>query len=113
MNNFDIKKIREQLGVSQEQFAEMIGVHTRTVQNWEAGSTIPASKHAILRNIISKHQKSAGGEHNIDGDHVNVSPCDRFEKLVELLNAKEAALVKAQEHIDKLLEIIANLTKRV
>ena len=39
MNNFDIKKIREQLGVSQEQFAEMIGVHTRTVQNWEVATT--------------------------------------------------------------------------
>lgn len=117
MNEFDIKEIREQLGVSQEQFAEMIGVHPRTVQNWEAGTTIPTSKHAILRNIIIKPQMYAGGEQsnvngtNINGNHVTVSPCDKFEKLMELLDAKEASLVKAQEHIDKLLEIIGNITK--
>ena len=103
MSDFDIKKIREQLGVSQEQFAEMIGVHTRTVQNWEAGSMIPASKHAILRNIMLKPQMFVGVEHNRN------SPC---EKLMELLNSKEASLAKAQEQIDKLLEIIGNLTKR-
>lgn len=43
MNDLDIKKIREKLGISQEQLAEMVGVHPRTVQNWESGSTIPNS----------------------------------------------------------------------
>ncbi|MBQ4532982.1 MAG: helix-turn-helix transcriptional regulator [Alistipes sp.] len=117
MNDLDIKKIREKLGISQEQLAEMVGVHPRTVQNWESGSTIPKSKHAILRDLVLKPQRYAGGGeqtnvngNNINGNNVTINPAD-MDKLLEILSMKEASLVKAQEHIDKLLEIIGNLTK--
>ena len=117
MNDLDIKKIRKKLGISQEQLAEMVGVHPRTVQNWESGSTIPKSKHAILRDLILKPQRYAGGGeqtnvngNNINGNNVTINPAD-MDKLLEILSMKEASLVKAQEHIDKLLEIIRNLTK--
>lgn len=116
MNSLDIKKIREALGVSQEQLAEMVGVHPRTVQNWESGTTIPKSKHAILRDLVIKPQRYAGGGeqtnvhgNNIIGNNVTVNPVD---KLLEILAMKEASLVKAQEHIDKLLEIIGNITNK-
>lgn len=118
MNDLDIKKIREKLGISQEQLAEMVGVHPRTVQNWESGSTIPKSKHAILRDLTIKPQRYAGGGeqnnihgNNINGNNVTVNQPDTMDKLLELLSMKEASLVKAQEHIDKLLEIISNMTK--
>ncbi len=117
MCELDVKKIREQLGVSQEALAEMVGVHPRTVQNWESGSKIPKSKHAILRDVVLKPQRYAGGEqtnvhgNNINGNNVTVNPGDAMDKLLEILAMKEASLVKAQEHIDKLLEIIGNLTK--
>ena len=32
-NDLDVKKIRESLGMTQEKFAEILGVHTRIVQN--------------------------------------------------------------------------------
>lgn len=60
MNEFDIKKIREQLNVSQEKLAEMLGVHPRTVQNWESGTTIPKAKHAMLRDLMLKQHQYAG-----------------------------------------------------
>lgn len=117
MSDFDIKKIREQLGVSQEKLAEMLGVHSRTVQNWESGTTIPKAKHAILRDIVIKQQRYAGGAEqsnvsgdNINGNNVTVNKTDT-EQLFELLRMKEDSLAKAQEHIDKLLVIIGNLTK--
>lgn len=119
MNDLDIRKIREKLGVSQESLAEMIGVHPRTIQNWESGSTIPKSKHAILRDLVIKSQQYAGGEqsnvngNNINGNNVTVNnQPDTIEKLLDILAMKEASLAKAQEHIDKLLGIIGNITQK-
>ena len=116
MNDLNIKEIREKLGVSQETLAEMVGVHPRTSQNWESGTSIPKSKHAILRDLVLKPQNYAGGEQqnvngdNINGNNVTVHKTDT-DKLLEILASKEQSLAKAQEHIDKLLEIIGNLTK--
>lgn len=116
MNDLNIKEIREKLGVSQETLAKMVGVHPRTIQNWESGTKIPKSKHAILRDLVLKPQNYAGGEQqnvngdNINGNNVTVHKTDT-DKLLEILASKEQSLAKAQEHIDKLLEIIGNLTK--
>lgn len=54
MSEFDIKNLRDKLNISQKELAERVGVHTRTVQNWEAGHEIPNSKSAILRNLFQK-----------------------------------------------------------
>lgn len=64
MTNLDIKEIRNKLQLSQEDFAEMLGVHSRTVQNWEAGKKIPASKYALLRNILNPQSHYVTGSHN-------------------------------------------------
>lgn len=123
MNEFDIKKIREELNVSQEKLAEMLGVHPRTVQNWESGTTIPKAKHAILRELVLKQQKYAGGaeQSNINGDNINGNNINdnnvtvnktNTERLLDLLASKEQSLAKAQEHIDKLLVIIDRLTTK-
>ena len=114
MNSLDVKKIRKQLGVSQEQLAEMIGVHTRTVQNWEAGTAIPKSKHAILHNIATKHLQYHNTESEYpasNSPHGHDSAAPNVDRLLDLLDAKERSLAKAQEHIDKLLGIISNMTK--
>lgn len=48
MNNLDIKKIREELLLTQQQFADALSVDIRTVQKWESNST------KISLNNISK-----------------------------------------------------------
>lgn len=117
MNEIDIKKIRKDLGLTQVEMAKKLGVDTKTVQNWEYGSNIPKSKHAILRELALNQQKYAGGaeQSNVNGDNINgnnvtVNKPD-MEKLLDLLASKEQSLVKAQEQIDKLLGIIERLTK--
>jgi DNA-binding XRE family transcriptional regulator len=116
MCDFDIKKIRKELGLTQVEFAKKLGVDTKTVQNWEAGKPISTSKYGLLRELALKPQKYAGGEQqNIHGDNINGNNVTvhktNTDKLLEILASKEQSLAKAQEHIDKLLEIIGNLTK--
>ena len=49
----DVRAIREKVGISQEEFAKLLGVSSRTVQNWERGKTIPDSKREMLRKIAN------------------------------------------------------------
>lgn len=49
MSNLDIKEIRRSLKLTQTELAEKLGVHYKTIQNWEKGGTIPESKKILLR----------------------------------------------------------------
>jgi putative transcriptional regulator len=51
----DIKKIREKLNVSQNEFALMIGVSVRTLQNWEQGRREPEGPAKALLRIALKN----------------------------------------------------------
>jgi DNA-binding XRE family transcriptional regulator len=52
----NIKELRKRLGLSQSELASMIGVHLRTIQNYENGKVIPKVKHEILSKIESGYQ---------------------------------------------------------
>ena len=117
MNDLDIKKIRIELGMTQADFAKRLGISIRTVQNWESGSAIPESKHEILRGLIPQQYFGGNVEQaNVMGDNIknatDTGMQSELSKLVELLASKELSLQKAQEHIDRLLAIIDNLTKQ-
>ncbi len=71
MNNLDITELRKILGLSQKKLAERLGVHTRTIQNWEAGGEIPQSKRALLCALMPNQHIVFGGQHVQNGDAVN------------------------------------------
>lgn len=118
MNTISVKDIRKKLGISQIELAKKLGVHPRTIQNWEAGGEIPQTKYAILCELIPKEQQYYGGEvdqsnvngDNIQGNHVTVNKY--VEELMERLKSRDEALMKAQEQMDRLLAIIDNLTRQ-
>ena len=55
MNPPEIKEIRDTLHVSQREFALMIGVSIRTLQNWEQGRRKPEGPAKALLRIASKN----------------------------------------------------------
>ena len=57
MCDLNIKEIRKNLNLSQTKFAEMLGVHIRTVQNWESGGVIPQAKYTLLRNLQNQSKE--------------------------------------------------------
>jgi putative transcriptional regulator len=52
-SNTDIKKIREQSGMTQKVFAYYMGVSPKTVEAWERGRTHPTGSASRLLDILS------------------------------------------------------------
>ncbi len=55
----DIRAIREAARISQSQFAKLIGVNLRTLQNWEQHRTRPTGPARALLKIVASNPKSA------------------------------------------------------
>jgi putative transcriptional regulator len=55
----DVRAIREAARISQSQFATLIGVNLRTLQNWEQHRTRPTGPARALLKIVASDPKSA------------------------------------------------------
>ena len=55
----DIKAIREAADVSQSDFASLIGINLRTLQNWEQRRSRPTEPARALLKIVASNPKSA------------------------------------------------------
>ena len=54
-----VKKIREKTGLSQTDFARLIGVSKRTLENWEQGRRYPTGPARALLKIVETDPKVA------------------------------------------------------
>jgi len=55
----NVRAIREAAKISQSQFAKLIGVNLRTLQNWEQRRTRPSGPARVLLKIVASDPKSA------------------------------------------------------
>jgi putative transcriptional regulator len=51
----EVKKIRDQYGLSQDKFAILMGISTATLRNWEQGRRKPEGPARILLQVAEKH----------------------------------------------------------
>jgi len=99
MSNLDIIKIREELKVTQKEFAELIGVDRRTVINYEQGKIIPESKKKLLELLLQ-------GKRDQSESSVKNHP----ENCKEQLENKDGEILELKDHIKTLKEFIAEKT---
>ncbi len=59
VNEPDVRAIRLAADISQTQFAALIGVNVRTLQNWEQRRTRPSGPARVLLKIVASNPKSA------------------------------------------------------
>jgi putative transcriptional regulator len=55
----DVRAIRKAADISKSQFAKLIGVNLRTLQNWEQRRTRPTGPAWALLKIVASNPKSA------------------------------------------------------
>ena len=51
----DVKQIRERYELSQSEFAALLGVSIKTLQNWEQGRRTPHGAARVLLHVADKH----------------------------------------------------------
>jgi putative transcriptional regulator len=51
----DVKAIRSKFGVSQSEFAAMLGISIRTIENWEQGHRTPRGAARVLLKVAEAH----------------------------------------------------------
>ncbi len=54
----DVKSIREQYNLSQRQFASLLGISVKTLQNWEQGRRLPQGPARVLLQVVAKHPEA-------------------------------------------------------
>ncbi|MAZ77394.1 MAG: transcriptional regulator [Legionellaceae bacterium] len=54
----DVRKIRQKIGLTQEQFAALYSFNLRTLQHWEQGTRQPQGPAKVLLKLIQKDPKT-------------------------------------------------------
>lgn len=54
----DVKALRSQIGMTQEQFAARFGFSTATLRHWERGDRSPHGPALVLLNVIAHNPKA-------------------------------------------------------
>lgn len=121
MTSEDIKKLREILGLSQQQFAALVGSSIKTISNWETGGKIPAARISQLEALMASASakpstiQTATGSHatQISGDNAHIGGCASLDKAMAEIAAQRrltedalARLSKSQAQIDDLITIL-------
>ena len=53
-SSVDVKAVREQVGMSQTEFASAFGISVGTLRHWERGDRTPRGPALVLLNIVAK-----------------------------------------------------------
>ena len=51
----EVRKIREQYGLSQDKFATLMGISVATLRNWEQGRRKPEGPARVLLRVVATH----------------------------------------------------------
>jgi len=85
----EIRTARELIGMTREELADRVGVHPKSISNWERNATVPRNKLAILEQVLGVRL----GEAPVDGSPTLREATDA-QLLLEVSNRLAAARVQ-------------------
>lgn len=101
MNNINVKELREQSGMTQAALAQIMGVSTQTIKNWESGKKIPSTALMKLQDVF--HLNIGNGDtfaNNVNGNNVQNGGIV-IEALIKQLEIKDRQIEKLISIIEK------------
>jgi putative transcriptional regulator len=57
----DVRAVRERYGLSQDQFAGLMGISVGTLRNWEQGRRKPRGPARVLLVVAARHPEAVFG----------------------------------------------------
>lgn len=105
MKGLDVAKIRADMGLTQQEFGELIGVDRRTVINYEQGKVIPISKVKLLELLMSNGAVSTSGN-NKSQNTQSKSVSNNLD-----LDILEREIIDLKDHIKTLKELVDEKNK--
>ncbi len=54
----EVQKLRKKYGLSQDKFAQLIGISVGTLRNWEQGRRKPEGPARVLLTIVERHPEA-------------------------------------------------------
>lgn len=112
MSNFDVKQLRNRMGLTQEQFANHIGSATRTVSKWEEGAPISRSRLVYLKRlaeavdrgetVVASTRRRAKNESDDTVNRLEIT----LERTLGALENAQKALATSQQHVTQLIEAL-------
>ena len=58
VNRVDVRELRAQIGLTQEQFSAKFGISLPTLRHWERGDRKPQGAALVLLNVIAKEPRA-------------------------------------------------------
>ena len=83
MNGQEIRMIREQLELSQRDFAPKIGVSQKTVWAWESGKSEPSSEYVERLTTLSQNEVVKGSQIDSEGSQIGSQGSQNCINLVD------------------------------
>ena len=111
MTGKEVKEIREKLGVTQSQLAEMCGLKVRAIQKWEASDVVAPSTEILLKALLREHVQSAssasaGSGTAVAGVNNRVNADEALLRAFDEIAAQRRVTEKAQEQMGELLALM-------
>ena len=109
MSFLNVKKIRNELSLSQTSFGKLLGVGIRTVQLWESGDRkMSEGARILLQKVIEDENSAHLDTHITNEEHnkINILTSEIIEMHPKLLTNKEYSLwfeVQCQNRVIKIL----------
>lgn len=113
-----IKKIRNELSLTQQAFAEKIGIKRNTIANYETGRNEPVD--SVISLICREFNVNESWLRYGDGEMFNPAPSDTLDQLAREYNLSNAAYITIEKFVNlrpekrnELLEFFLDISKAI